>query len=237
MKLIQLNMWEGLLEHPLLRFLENEQPDILCVQELKHSDAIPFILEDIKDRTGLAYHYASPLLGYDHAGYHFNWSNGIISRYPFVDTQTHWVHKQYNPHWNMGEDFNFRNFQHAVVETDGQAYNLVNYHGYHVSGTKMGNDITMGIMNDIGDYIDGLSGPVILTGDFNLTPDSPSLARFNRNMRNLCVETNVQTTRNAMAKRADELIDYIYVSNDIHVKSFTVSDAIVSDHQPLILEL
>lgn len=237
MKIIQLNMWNGALENPLLRFMEQQQPDILCLQELEYTTQVPSLLDALTEKTGMIHHHVSPLLGYEKAGIRVDWSNCIMSKFPFQETHTQFVHKDYNPSWRGDEDFNHRNFQHVRIQHDDIDLNVVNYHGYHVKGTKLGNDVTTAINQKISDYIQGLDGSSILTGDFNLAPDSPSLSVFHGVMRNLCVESDIKTTRNFIAKRPDEVIDYIFVSNDITVKNFHVPDDVISDHQALILEI
>ncbi|HEY1096153.1 MAG TPA: endonuclease/exonuclease/phosphatase family protein [Alphaproteobacteria bacterium] len=238
MKLIQLNLWDGRLIRNIEQFLQDQQPDILCLQELEfYPDHADWHLAALKKVTGLEHHYFSRALGYKHFGKDCEWGNCIISRYPLLDKHSHFVHGEYDPDWYIGKDFNKRNVQSARVETPAGTFNIVNHHGLHVPGTKLGNDLITSVMQGIYDHIVTLGGPTILTGDFNLAPESPSLNVLNDNMRNLCVENNIETTRNFTAKRLVEVCDYIYVSRDIKVKNFYVPDDIMSDHQPLVLEL
>jgi endonuclease/exonuclease/phosphatase (EEP) superfamily protein YafD len=83
----------------------------------------------------------------------------------------------------------------------------------------------------------------IIIGDFNLRETSQSVALFSqRGFRNLIAEYNVSTTRNhhIWDKFPDDVqlhSDYVFVSPEITVKHFEVLPDIVSDHQPLLLEI
>jgi endonuclease/exonuclease/phosphatase (EEP) superfamily protein YafD len=80
-----------------------------------------------------------------------------------------------------------------------------------------------------------LSGPVILTGDFNLVPGSKSLEPLNKMLRNLSIEFRLSTTRNQLTHK-NEVCDYIFVNDKVQVKQFEASDALISDHKALILD-
>lgn len=240
MKLIQLNMANGRLLPPLLRFLKAEQPDIICLQELEDTKAFPDQLQAIHEASGLEHVYFSPLAGYMIAGSFYEVGDATYSRYAIEQADTIPLHGAYDPDWRcLNANHNAcRNLQSVCVTVDGTPYHIVNYYGYYVAGSKQGNDETMRIMDMICDYIETLDGPVIFASDTNLVPDSPSMARLNSILRNLCVEHDVKTTRNFVAKRlTPEVIDYICVSPDVAVRSFRVADEVVSDHQALILEI
>lgn len=92
-------------------------------------------------------------------------------------------------------------------------------------------------------YVQGLSIPFILTGDFNVTPDSKIVSWFNTLGRNLTVENQITNTLNPHTHKARELfpqgwaVDYIFIHKSIKVKSFRIVDEIdLSDHFGLLVE-
>jgi endonuclease/exonuclease/phosphatase (EEP) superfamily protein YafD len=109
------------------------------------------------------------------------------------------------------------------------------HHGYHIPDHKNGDEETLRQMKQLGEYIDSLDGPIILTGDFNLAPHSESLEQINARLINLCTQHRLKTTRTHLTHKT-EVCDYIFVNNKVSVKSFQASDEIVSDHKALILE-
>ena len=85
-------------------------------------------------------------------------------------------------------------------------------------------------------FMDALPGEKILCGDFNLNPDTESLALLEKGMRNLVKEYNITTTRSELYPKEQKFADYTLVTPGVDVKSFTVPALTVSDHLPMILE-
>jgi endonuclease/exonuclease/phosphatase family metal-dependent hydrolase len=75
-----------------------------------------------------------------------------------------------------------------------------------------------------------------LCGDFNLQPETKSLAILEKGMRNLIKEFNIDTTRNYLYDHKEKYADYFLVSPEVKILSFKVIDTLVSDHLPLVLE-
>jgi endonuclease/exonuclease/phosphatase (EEP) superfamily protein YafD len=123
----------------------------------------------------------------------------------------------------------------VVVEVNGKALNILNHHGHHVPTHKNGDEHTLRQMEQITQYIQNLAGPVILTGDFNLSPHSESLELINSQLENLAIKYDLATTRTNLTKKK-EVCDYIFVNNKVKVSTFQAYDEVVSDHKALGLE-
>ena len=128
-----------------------------------------------------------------------------------------------------------RNFVHVALETPKGILHVLTHHGFRDPNTKDGSDENTRQMKIIASYIDSLEGPIILAGDFNLHPKSKSLQPIHDRLTNLCTKYDLRSTRSELAKR-QEVIDYIFVSDDISVKDFHASEMILSDHKALILD-
>lgn len=92
-------------------------------------------------------------------------------------------------------------------------------------------------------FLKKLQGPIILSGDFNVTPDTKTAQTFNSIGLNLVKHYGVINTLNPTVHPVKYLfppgiaVDYIFVSQEIKVKSFRVVDEIdLSDHFGLLLE-
>lgn len=80
--------------------------------------------------------------------------------------------------------------------------------------------------------------PLILTGDFNARPDSPTIATADsllKDARGAAKESDEGITFHGFHKKADCIIDYIYLSRDINCARFeriieTDGPAVQSDH-------
>ena len=94
------------------------------------------------------------------------------------------------------------------------------------------------------EYVKTLKNPFILTGDFNLTPDSKVVSWFNQIAQNPIAKNKIANTLNPRTHRVSNLfpkglaVDYIFVSNDLKIKSFKVIDDLdLSDHFGLVAEI
>lgn len=88
-----------------------------------------------------------------------------------------------------------------------------------------------------------LKKPFILSGDFNVTPDTEVIKLFEPYARNLTKEHGIANTLNAHIHRAKQLfppglpVDYIFTSPGIEVLHFDVLNRVnLSDHLGLTLE-
>ena len=115
---------------------------------------------------------------------------------------------------------------------------IINYHGIWTRDKK-GNSKTYEVCNKILGFASAFEGNVIICGDFNLLPDTPSMKIFQRDFISLIDHFNIKTTRpssNELNGNSRNVVDYIFVDKKIKVKSFKVLNKDVSDHLPLVLD-
>jgi endonuclease/exonuclease/phosphatase family metal-dependent hydrolase len=241
MKIIQLNIWGGKLGQQIIDFLRAESPDFVCMQEvndLKGRAGYKFFgtLDEIKagaDFTGV---FMSPTYSSRYMEREPEYGNAILSRLPIVSAKTVFTRGQYQRNFDIEQDDgNIRNLQVVTVEVNGQTLHILNHHGHHVPDSKAGNDETRRQMQVIADTIDTIDGPIILCGDFNLAPDSRSIALINDKLVNLSIVNKLRRTYNQFSI-VDAVCDYIFVNDQIKVRHFAMSEALLSDHKALILD-
>jgi endonuclease/exonuclease/phosphatase family metal-dependent hydrolase len=93
------------------------------------------------------------------------------------------------------------------------------------------------------EYLQKVTHPFVLSGDFNLDPQQPTIHKINHLARNLTEENHVSNTLNPQNHRARELfppgvaVDYIFVSRDLKPKNFSVIEDDLSDHLGLTAEI
>ena len=129
----------------------------------------------------------------------------------------------------------------AVLVTDLKIGNkqlrVLNYHGIWTRD-KQGNEKTLKACKMINNLALEAESEVVICGDFNLFPDTPSMKLFNKNYTSLVDKFNVKTTRpssNELSKLERNVVDYIWVSKGIKINSFEVVLNDISDHLPLVL--
>ena len=241
-KIIQLNIWYGKLGDSAIRFLNQQNPDIVCLQEVSKIEGptggmfVP--LHTIQKETGLAHASFAPAASFRFMKRKCQYGNAILSKFPLEHEKTIFVHGQYNDGYDRTEgDHNNRNMQICQVRTPNQKFTVVNHHGFHIHDPK-GNDQSLQVMEKVADTLKGLAGPLVFCGDLNVSPNSPAMHPLSElNLRNLTAENKISSTLSQVHKlRIPIACDYIFVSPTLNVKKFEVSDEIISDHKPLVME-
>lgn len=123
---------------------------------------------------------------------------------------------------------------------DVNGYRVINVHGWWTPGIGKG-DTPDRIEQStaIRGIVEESPYPVILCGDFNVTPDTESIAMLEHaGLTNWVVKNGVTSTRSELyTKNISRYADYIFTSNDIDVKYFDVLPVAVSDHLPLVIDI
>jgi endonuclease/exonuclease/phosphatase family metal-dependent hydrolase len=237
---MQLNAWGGRMEPQIRDLLEAEKPDILCLQEIISYSAdgsgLFITLEEIQEIAGLSFAAFAPVFSFGFMKGTAKFGNAILSRYPIKETRTIFTHLEHKEGFVWGEDSpNVRNFVHAAIESEVGLLHVVTHHGFWVANHKNGNTETLQQTKIIADYCSVLTGPKILTGDFNLVPESDSIKQINEVMTNLTLQHGLKTTRTPLTSKT-EACDYIFISPGIATTSFAALEKQASDHQALVLE-
>jgi endonuclease/exonuclease/phosphatase family metal-dependent hydrolase len=241
MKVLQLNVWSGRLERQIFELLNQEQPDIVCLQEaisLPIGAGNTFFLaaEDIQAKMGYNLSFAGSL-SFQLMSYTAHWGNAVLAKPPIINQNILFTGQEsFIENWDsMTSPYNIRNLLHTQVDIGGRPWHILTHHGHHIPDHKNGDQETLRQCHIIADYVSHLDGPIILTGDFNLAPHSESLEIINKQLTNLCVDYHVTTTRTSLTHKT-EVCDYIFVNDQVEVQSFRISDIVASDHQALIME-
>lgn len=241
MKLLQLNTWSCKLSPEIVKLLDNEDPDFITFQEavgMKFSGKVLETSDDILEKHPFTSGYYAPLVRFDFMHRKAGWGNLIASQLPITHENSIWTHGQYTDDFDYIELGGFntsRNIAHITVESNGQPLHILTLHGYHVKEHKNGNEETLSGCRQLVEYATSLEGAVIIAGDFNLVPESESIQVVTNSFRNLSLEYGLTTTRNYLTTKSD-VCDYIFVNDKVTVNDFSMSDAIVSDHNALVLD-
>lgn len=128
------------------------------------------------------------------------------------------------------------------IETQDGPLFICNYHGHPYPGEKLDNAERLFASRMLIEKAKNHAGPKIIMGDFNLLETTESIRMFEENeFQDLIKEYKIPTTRNHYVwdqhptKQCHS--DYAFVSKGVNVVNFEVPPNIVSDHQPLILEI
>lgn len=228
MKIIFLNAFEGKIDG-VKQFIQDQSAntDIFCFQEsYNYSQSKIFCKDWLKDYQSISEIEPSTQEN------EFSNSTFVNSKYLITDTQI-------IKHGDLSVGLGLYN---QIQTSNNLVFNLCNFHGNAWPGDKQDNPSRLRQSQNIIDFFKNLSGLKIIGGDFNLNLDTKSVAMFEDNgYVNLIKKFNIPTTRNKIAWDQYETkqlyADFIFVSPDVKVTSFTVPSLLISDHLPMILEI
>lgn len=261
MKLLTLNV--ALFESnnsKLSPFLKKEQPDIACFQEvtrgLDNKADERFISKNAIDEgtSNLRQSFFGPTNVFGEVrmkdfhgkeNFYFDPKGllemGNYTKTGFEITKAQSIFLEGNFTYNTSHDTWPGEQSRAILVTDllsdGKKLRIINYHGIWTSDKK-GNTKTLLACKEILNVAKKFEGSVIICGDFNLFPDTPSMKVFTEDFVSLVDKFNIQSTRPSTNELNSNrnVVDYVFVSKTIKVRGFKVYDNDVSDHLPLVLD-
>lgn len=252
--LLCLNTYGGFLYEELTEFLKNQgqRTDFILLQEVFHSTH-PEVLKG-GYRANLFSEIAHLLP--DHLGIFAPKTTGFINlenkvNYPLgygiaLFYRNDFQLSLYKNFFDQAKDFDNSTFgvpkaQICAFNLSGQIINICNIHGRWIPADPglSNKDDTEERVYDmllLRNYLQSLKDPTIVCGDFNLNPDTKSLAVFKDSFRDLIDEYNVQSTRTHYYKKEGKQADYAFISKEVGLNSFQVLESpVVSDHKPIVL--
>lgn len=242
----------------VVEFLRQQNADFIALQEItRHLEdsVLPEYRIDADVLSGLGALYPHAFFGPVWVADGFR-HNGVVDRdfggqieqgyellakYPIVGGSNEFFYKsfEYMYDWsNWRQEDHGRSVQIAEFMVDGVPLQILNLHGIWTSHKK-GDERTLKECEYIVAAAKRKDIATIITGDFNLSPETPSIQIVDRVFRNLVTEYGVTVTRPDFTDELEgggNVIDYIFVNNKVEVAHFEVIKSDVSDHYPLALE-
>ncbi|MDB5245271.1 MAG: Endonuclease, partial [Parcubacteria group bacterium] len=130
-----------------------------------------------------------------------------------------------------------RNIQFVTFPMNEKLVTIINFHGLWNGQGKGDSEDRLTQSDKILEFIRTLNHPVVLCGDFNLTPETESLKKLeNAGLENLIKTFDITSTRTSFYTKPERYADYVLVSEDIKVESFSLLPEEVSDHAALSLD-
>ncbi len=246
-KILSLNLLEGgIYWNNITTFIKRENPDVLCLQEVFNGDTKqPSNFQTIT-RLGtllpLYRSYFSPALFEIWPHGQGDQGNAIFSRFPIMEKKTISLHGVYKRLIRPEEENDFSHYpkilQRVTIPINDKNLHVFNVHGiWGKDGRdtperiRMSNNIVSEVKN---------KQLALLMGDFNIQPNTRTIAQIEKYMTNV-FKGEFVTTFNMNHKTnpgyATAVVDMFFASPDVVVvsKSSPLDD--VSDHRPLIVTI
>lgn len=268
-KLLQLNIFQGKFLDRIIDLVKKEDFDILHFQEVtgnelskggtynfggelasRQIEASKSALdqdcfEEIKIKLGLngellTTHYlkGDPTSYYGNATFYKKNLNIIGKEKKLLSDPTHMEIDHDFTEWEKEP----RGFISVAFEFDGKKAYFINTH--LAWGPRPDDkEYKLEQARKLYDYVKSLDAPFVLSGDFNVTPETKTASMFNDLGKNLTVENSLVNTLNLRVHPAKHLepglaVDYIIVSKGLEVKNFKlIEDIDLSDHLALFVEI
>ena len=237
MKLITLNTWGGRINQPLLKFVKNNcNVDIFCFQEM-NNNATDDMLNSPKEEDKNLFSHIQDILP-EFTGY-FSPQVPGVGHAIFIKNEFNVDHVSLHHILAEEEIINMPDpFPRILQSIHLKDINLSVYNFHGVAKAEKKDTPVRDIQtNRVMEIISKDSNPKIIVGDFNLNPDTKSIATFESIFTNQIKESNYTTTRNSYYRKLKDFpfADYIFTSPKITVSEFKVLNDEVSDHLPLYL--
>ncbi len=239
MKLITLNIWGAQVREPFFKFIKNnEDIDIFCFQEVY--DKAEKLLSHYPNVSHNIFTELQAILP-THQSFFRPVLEGVYGiaifvkkEIPVLEEGEVLIHKNVNYSELTGH--HSRNLQWVKLKLNKKSLTIFNVHGLWNGMGKTDTLDRLAQSKKIKEFVNTITGPRIICGDFNLKPDTESIKVLEHGLRNLIKENGIKSTRTSFYKKEEKFADYIFTSPEIKVKDFKVLSDEVSDHSPLYLE-
>lgn len=206
--------WSNRDHAAVLDWVRQTEPDILVLQEATRS------WQDALVELGEMYQYVAP----------FDWKNGtplhIFSRWPIIEAASRVPAR------------GFFNYLTARIEIEGQEVTVLAAHAPLPRNASLSRTRNLYI-REMAAIAAASDGPVILAGDFNITPWSPHYAPLEDDggLRNVAAGRGWLPTWPTWLPVGGLAIDHILVSEALAAGALTRAPALGSDHWFLSVDL
>lgn len=237
MQLITLNIWSGQITEGLLDFIKKYQyVDFFCLQEVYHRAPYKTSTDDNPVCLNILDQIAAQLP--NHRFFFRPVVDNVYGLAVFVKKDIELLNEgevviYENPDYEGKGPRHHRNLQWVECRSQGKKYVVINTHFLWNGAGKGDSEDRMQQSTRVKDFLDSLSVPKLLCGDFNLRPDTESIKILEKDMRNLVKDYNITSTRTSLYPKAERFADYVLASLDIPAHDFKVLPDEVSDHAAL----
>ncbi len=266
LKIISLNAWGGRVHEPLMRYLTDENPDVLCLQEVTRTQSAAAdwlvyrdgtfelpqrasLYEDV--RWALPGHEASfaPMArgtlfdGEREVASEFGLATFVRNALPILGQHTGFVHGAFSadgwgPHPRARNAHGVQVFRYDT----GSTLTIVQLHGLRDLEGKGDTPARLAQAHALVALIQKIwrrGDPLVVCGDLNLLPDSETFSILGEfGLVDLVTTRGFTDTRTSWYPKEGRYADYLLVTPEVNVVRFdAVAEPEVSDHRALLLEI
>jgi endonuclease/exonuclease/phosphatase family metal-dependent hydrolase len=250
MNLLSLNVWGARagLDELLAFFKERQNIDIFCLQEVWNGGEHTRHEVAAGQRMGKVEMQLLTRLGEvlpNHVAYFrpnyfdfFGLAMFVKKTIPVITEGDHPIYRERGYVSPNDIADHARQLQYVTIQTADGLRTIINLHGAWQPGGKGDTEARLIQSQAIIHCAKQVCYPTIIMGDFNLLPDSKSIALIeSAGFHNLIREHGVTSTRTSLYTKPVRFADYTFVSPEISVKEFKILPEEVSDHHAMYVEV
>ena len=247
LKVISLNLYQGLLLDAACDFLHTERPDVVLLQEV-YNGTDPALapryrsLQELLDRLDFKYHdYEAALIDNRQEG-KIPEGNAILSRFPITDRSATFFNEPFRD--DYVDDITNNPTQphvllHAHLHTPAGEVDVFNVHG---PWDLVGENDSPKRRQMVAAILEGVKGKecVVVGGDTNAKPVNAAWQPLNQVLMSVFgndLPSSFNMRRKTNPGYATAAVDMLFVSHNIRVLSKDCPDVDISDHRPLVVNL
>lgn len=250
-KFLQINIYRGKYLDMLIDFLQATKPDIVSMQEVTSgyanlcSDKNVNLFSFIKKGTGLDGVFY-PIVKIVDKPDSFQ-GNALLTRFPIIESN-YFKLKDYSG--ITLEEFEQTRLSpdlpKGVVEVkfdiNDKEFYAMSCHGAWTEN-PVDTDEKVRQAKMIASYLKSFDKPFILGADMNMPPKTEVVNIISESCVNWILKSNIKRTTHPVVHKTVNsipeglLVDYIFTSKHLKLKSIEAPDVLVSDHLPLVAEL
>ncbi len=191
-----------------INFLKKSKVDIICLQEVNESSKIGFQVSSLKEELNMYSHFGANVVNNN-----TNYGLATYSKYKIIDEK----------HIYLSSAKEQRGFIDTIVSVKNKKLHIINVH-LGLEDKERDKQI-----KELESYIKNIKKEYfIILGDFN----QADIILKNRDIKDVAQELNKSNILTFSIGL--ERIDYMFVSNNIEIKSYEVLKERMSDHYPIM---
>ena len=239
---IRLLQWNILFKEKIeniLEVLQEIQPDIICLQELKLNDKWNNYVDTaavVAESLGFHYHFAPAHVSQNGATI----GNGIFSRYPLLKKESFFVQEPKAAEakaWDEG-----RVVATADIDLQGVTLKVSTTHLSYTDRFRETKQKEKEVRKLV-TYLQKQGSSFIFSGDLNVTPTSNTIRELSKFLKDCgpSYDEPTWTTKPFELYGFEETelrwrLDYVFATADITVNSARIVETKFSDHLPILVE-
>lgn len=247
-KFITLNIWRGgIFFDKVVRFLQEEKPDILFLQEVYNGKDRQLekrfrTFAILKKQLGYPYAIFAPAFIDTRKEGNIERGNATFSQFPIVASKVIFYDTPFSKFDEEHDKANYEyipmNLLRTTMVVGDKNIIVLNTHGiWGLNG--MDNKRRIAMSETIVSEVKGKEY-VILAGDFNMLSNTQTIGNIEKHLMSV-FKNRLKTTFNTQVKKgggfAEAAVDMVFVSKQIKVLEYTCPQINISDHLPLICRL